>query len=106
MKVQFKTKELAYFYVTPLKDLKGKLPFQKDIIKQFKKKIAILISIQELDDLKQFNSLNFKTLQGDRAGQYSIRLNRTYRLIFTAEKQNNDIIIDLVIIMEISKHYQ
>lgn len=103
MKVRFKTNELTNYYTTPLIDLKGKLPFQKDIIKQFKKKIAILISIESLDELKTFKSLNFEYLKGN----YSIILNKTYRVIFTPIKEKNGhIVIDIVVINEISKHYE
>ncbi len=107
MKVRFKTNELTNYYTTPLTELKGKLPFQKDIIKQFKKKIAILISVECLEDLKAFKSLNFEYLKGNRQGDCSIRLNRTYRVIFTpVQEDNGDIVIDIVVINEISKHYE
>ena len=107
MKVRFKTDELEHFYTTPLSELKGKLPFQKDIIKQFKKKVQILLSIQELENLKPFKSLSFEYLKGDRKGDCSIRLNRTYRLIFTPSTEGeNELIIEVILINEISKHYQ
>lgn len=59
MIVEFKTEKLAYLYETPLEEIKGKLDFGKDIIKQFKKKIEILISITNITQLRQFRSLNF-----------------------------------------------
>ena len=71
MKIIFKTEELTYFYKTPLDELKGKLPVQKDIIKQFKKKVQILMSIEALEELKQFQSLNFEPLKGDRENEIS-----------------------------------
>lgn len=107
MKVRFKTDELTNYYLTPLDELKGKLPFQKDIIKQFKKKVTILISIDKLEDLKLFSSLNLEYLKGDRKGDCSIRLNRTYRLIFTPMVESNgEIVIHVALINEISKHYE
>ena len=89
MKVRFNTKELKYFYTTPLEALKGKLPFSKDIIKQYKKKVQILLCVESVDDIKQFRSLNFEALKGDRTGFYAIRLNKQYRLIFKIEKEGN-----------------
>lgn len=107
MKVKFKNKELEHYYVTPLVDIKGKLPFSKDIIKQYKKKVQILISVESIDDLKQFRSLNFEPLKGDKKGWFSIRLNIQYRLVFTIEKKGNgDYVLDIIILQEISKHYE
>lgn len=107
MKVRFNTKELEYYYLTPLADLKGKLPFSKDILKQYKKKVQILLSVESVDDIKQFRSLNFEALKGDRKGYNSIRLNRQYRLLFKIEKEGNgDLRIDIALLTEISKHYE
>ena len=103
MKVEFKTGELEHWYLTPLEEIKGKLPFSKDIIKQFKKKVQILTAISSLQQLRQFRGLNFEHLKGDRVGEYSIRLNDQYRLLFeeTAEGE-----LSVILINEISKHYE
>lgn len=107
MKVKFNTKELEHFYVTPLENIKGKQPFSKDILKQYKKKVQVLLSVESTEDLKQFRSLNFEALKGDKKGFYSIRLNIKYRLIFTLKKeQNGDIRMEIALITEISKHYE
>ncbi len=107
MKVLFKTTELENFYITPLNELEGKLPFQKDVIKQFKKKMEILISADSLDELRQFKSLNFEQLKGNRSHEYSIRLNLQYRLIFSVlMEKNGDYVIEAILINEISKHYE
>jgi toxin HigB-1 len=107
VKIKFKTGELEYFYLTPLAEIRGKLPFQKDIIKQFKKKVQILISIDSLNELALFKSLNFEELKGDREGYYSIRLNKQYRLIFILEEEKEEqIICEIILITEISKHYE
>ena len=106
MKVVFKTTELESFYITPLSELEGKLPFQKDVIKQFKKKMEILISVDSLDELRQFKSLNFEQLKGNRSHEYSIRLNLQYRLIFSVMEKNGDYVIEAILINEISKHYE
>ena len=107
MKVKFKTKELEDFYATPLDDIKGKLPVQKEIIRQFKRKIQILVNIDSLAELKKFKSLHFEALKGNREGEYSVRLNKQYRLIFTIEGEKNDVPgIEVVIINGISKHYE
>jgi proteic killer suppression protein len=106
MKVKFKTNELEYFYLTPLIEIRGKLSVQRDIIEQFKKKIQILISIESLNELEKFKSLNFEKLKGDRIGEYSIRLNIHYRLIFEiVEEVDDKFVIEVIMISEISKHY-
>lgn len=103
MKVDFKTAYLEYLYETPLEEIKGKHNFGKDIIKQFKKKVEILIGITNITQLKQFRSLNFEFLKGDRKGECSIRLNNQYRLIFEQKSKDE---IEIVLVNEISKHYE
>ena len=107
MKLKFKNDELEYFYITPLENLVGKLPYQKEIIKQFKKKIQLMISVDSIDELRLFSSLHFEALKGTLTGEYSIRLNIQYRLIFSIEREDSgDIVIEVVLINEISKHYE
>jgi len=105
MKVRFKSDDLEYYYLTPFSEMKGKLPIPNEIILQFKKKIQILISIESINELNSFRSLHFEPLKGKRQGEYSIRLNLQYRLIFKIE-QDNQLVIDLIVIQEISKHYE
>jgi toxin HigB-1 len=103
MQVNFKTEYLSYLYFTPLEEIKGKLEFSKLIIKQYKKKVQLLNAISNLEQLKQFGGLNFENLKGDRKGEYSIRLNNQYRLIFEQINENE---IAVLLLNEISKHYE
>lgn len=103
MIVEFKTEKLVYLYETPLEEIKGKHEFGKDIIKQFKKKVEILISITNITQLRQFRSLNFEFLKGDRKGECSIRLNDQYRLVFEQKSKHE---IEILLVNEISKHYE
>lgn len=103
MNVEFRTEELSYLYETPLEQIKGKQTVAREIIKQFKKKVQLLISISRIEQLKQFRGLNFEYLKGNRAGECSIRLNDQYRLIF---EQINEDEIEILLINEISKHYE
>lgn len=64
--------------------------------------VEILLSITKLNELYDFRSLNFEALKRDRKGQYPIRLNNQYRLLFRINK-NGELEI---IIIEISKHYE
>ena len=60
----------------------GKQKFPYEVIKQYKKKVEILIAVDNLFELKRYRGLNFEALKGDRKGEYSIRINDQYRLIF------------------------
>lgn len=107
MRVRFSTEELAILYSTPLDQIKGKLQYSREIIKQFKKKVIILLTISGINELKEYKGLNFERLRGDLKDYYSIRLNIQYRLLFKIVKETEDeIIIDELLITEISKHYE
>ncbi|MBF0274186.1 MAG: type II toxin-antitoxin system RelE/ParE family toxin [Nitrospinae bacterium] len=52
--------------------------------------------LDQLDSVKELNELNvppgnkFEVLSGDRKGQYSIRINKQYRLCFIWSNSNPD----------------
>jgi proteic killer suppression protein len=102
MKVFFDSEDLAILYESDPDHLKGKQKISTAVVKQYQKKVNILISITELNELFNFRSLNFEALKGSRKGQYSIRLNKQYRLLFKLNR-----IGELeILIIEISKHYE
>lgn len=103
MEVYFETEELEKLYVTPLSEMRGKQKMDIAVIKQYKKRVQLLIAIQKLEDLRPFSGLNFEYLKGDRKGQCSLRLNDKYRLILTPLDENK---IQVLLINEISKHYE
>lgn len=103
MEVYFSTDELQELYETPLNELRGKQKYPHEVLKQYKKKVQLLIAIQKLEDLKQFKSLNFEYLKGDRKGQCSIRLNVQFRLILVPVSEDK---LQVIIVQEISKHYE
>ncbi len=102
MKVGFKTNELEKLYITPLEELRGKQKFSREVIKQYQAKVRILTFIDNLKELYPIRSLNFEALTGNRKGQFSIRLNKQFRLIIV---EVEDDLIEIEII-EISKHYE
>ena len=102
MKVFFESEDLANLYEADPDRLKGKQKIPVAVVKQYQRKVNILISITELNELNNFRSLNFEALKGDRNGQYSLRLNKQYRLLFKINR-NGELEI---IIIEISKHYE
>ncbi len=102
MEVAFKTKDLERLYITPLNELRGKQKFSREVIKQYQAKVRILTVIEKLKDLYPIRSLNFEALSEIRKGQFSIRLNKQFRLIII---EVEDELIEIEII-EISKHYE
>ena len=51
-------------------------------IDQARKRLRILDAATSLDDLRALPSNRFEALHGDRAGQFSIRINMQWRLCF------------------------
>ena len=49
---------------------------------QAERRLAILNSATSLDDLRAMRSNRLEALRGDRAGQYSIRINQQWRICF------------------------
>ncbi len=56
-----------------------------DVVKAFRKKVGFLAQAGSEVDLRNYKALHFEKLQGRRAGQHSIRLNRRWRLILRVE---------------------
>ncbi|NDW46359.1 type II toxin-antitoxin system RelE/ParE family toxin [Ruegeria sp. PrR005] len=50
---------------------------------QAERRLAILNAATSLDDLRMIRSNRLEALRGDRAGQYSIRINQQWRICFT-----------------------
>lgn len=50
---------------------------------QATRRLVVLDSAESLQDLAALRSNQFESLSGDRAGQYSIRINRQWRICFS-----------------------
>lgn len=57
------------------------------------------------EDLFRINSLNFEVLKGDKRGRYSIRVNDQYRIEFTMQETEEEPILTICNIVELSNHY-
>jgi proteic killer suppression protein len=57
------------------------LPFA--VIKAARRRLVQIEAAVDERDLRNWKSLNYKKLQGDREGQRSIRVNDQYRIVFT-----------------------
>ncbi len=56
--------------------------FPADLLKITRRKLQMLAAATGLDDLKVPPGNRLERLKGDRAGQYSIRVNDQYRICF------------------------
>jgi len=65
--------------------------------RQLKKRLTVLLEAQSKYDLLLLRSNHFEQLEGDRKGQYSIRINQQWRLCFEwSESENRAFNIEVV----------
>jgi proteic killer suppression protein len=103
MLVKFNNALLERLYIN--KETKGKPIYSKEVIIQFKKTVLRIEQAENSHQLRQFRSLNFEALKGDKKGLYSVRVNKQYRLEFKLE--NDSITLtEIVLIEDLSKHYK
>lgn len=100
MKIRFQDEHLG---MLAEKDSKGKSKFPNEVITAFRKKLFFIKGATNTQDLRAMSSLHFEKLVEKRySGMYSIRLNISYRLIFSIDQEDN---LEVIIIEEISNHY-
>lgn len=83
----------------------GKLKYSNQVIEKFKAKVEVLKNVENSNELKNFRSLNFEALKGNKKGLYSIRVDLKYRLEFTIEK-NKIKLNEIIFIDNLSNHYK
>ena len=70
-----------------------------EVTKAFRKTVGFLVAAPTQTDLREYRALRLKKLQGGRQGQYSVRLNRQWRLIIRFETDSDGqflIVIEIV----------
>ena len=80
--------------------------FQPCIIEKYKERIDTLKRVLKIEDLFLISSLNYEVLQGDKQGISSIRVNQKYRIEFSVENSDNDTLLTVCNIKELSNHYK
>jgi proteic killer suppression protein len=98
MLVKFNNAYLEHLYAG--KPVKGKPVYSKEVILQFKKTILRIEQAENSSQLKQFRSLNFEALKGNKKGFYSVRINNQYRLEFKLENDNITL-VEIVLIEDL-----
>lgn len=78
MRIEFKNAKLALIRTDRAGETK--LPFP--VIKSCREKLIVLEAAPDERTLRNWKSLHYKKLDGDRKGQRAIRLNDQYRLVF------------------------
>lgn len=105
MKVTFNEEYLEELY-TEGKSRNKKYRFQPQIVRGYQKAVKYLIQAHRKEDLFPFKSLHFEALQGDKAGRFSVKANDQYRVEFSIEESEEEPIVTICTILELSKHYK
>jgi len=82
-----------------------KIIYSKELVIQFKKTILRLKNADNSHQLRQFRSLNFEALKGDKKGLYSVRVNKQYRLEFSIENDSITL-LEVILVEDLPKHYE
>lgn len=85
MDIDFADKKLGLIET----DEAGTLKFPASVIASCRQKLVVLRAAPDERVLRNWKSLHYEKLDGDRSGQRSIRLNRQYRLVFTLDTSSN-----------------
>ena len=103
MIVTFETDQLRYLYEEG-KNPDKKHRFQPDIIRRYQKAINFLKMSSSIEALWNIHSLNYEVLTGDKAGRSSVRVNDQYRIEFTVDVNNNEPILTVCNVVELSNY--
>jgi proteic killer suppression protein len=82
MKIEFRDRRLGLIRTDRAGETK--LPFP--VIKSCREKLIVLEAAPDERTLRNWRSLRYEKLKGDRAGQRSIRINDQWRLVFTLDE--------------------
>lgn len=80
--------------------------FQPDIIRRYQKVINFMKNSSSMRALAMIKSLNLERLQGDKDGINSVRVNDKYRVEFTTSECEEETIMTICNILELSNHYE
>ena len=87
------------------KQVTGKPKYSQEVIVKFKKTVLMLQNTEGIKELRNFRGLNFEALKGNFKGFHSVRVDLQYRLILSVEK-GSVVVTDILIIEDLTKHYQ
>jgi len=59
------------------------------VIKSARRKLTVLRAATDDRTLRNWKSLHYEKLKGDREGERSIRINKQYRMVFTLDSETD-----------------
>lgn len=83
MRIEFANAELALIET----DEAGSTRLPVAVIKSARRKLTVLRAAIDDRSLRNWKSLHYEKLRGDREGQRSIRLNDQYRMVFELDEE-------------------
>jgi toxin HigB-1 len=91
MDIEYDDESLELLASDPLYDA----GFGRDVVKAFRKRIQVIRAAPDERDFRALKSLHFEKLQGQREGQYSMRLNDKWRLIlrFVSRERGKTVVV-------------
>lgn len=99
MRIDFEDDDLRRLFTEP----SFRLPrFGPDLARQYRKKVNFLVNATDERDIRGWKSLHLEKLEGDLAGQHSIRLNRQWRLLLRFERDDAG---QLIVIISIDDYH-
>jgi proteic killer suppression protein len=105
MLVTFEEQYLEELYTKGKADGK-KHRYQPQTVRGYQKAVRFLISAKRIEDLFPIKFLHFEALHGDKEGRFSIKANDQYRVEFTATNTDDDILVTVCNVLELSNHYK
>jgi proteic killer suppression protein len=76
----------------------GRTKLPVAVIKAARRKLTLLRAAPDDRALRNWKSLHYEKLKGDRDGQRSIRINDKYRMVFTLEERGKELTATVVAI--------
>ncbi|MDE6268433.1 MAG: type II toxin-antitoxin system RelE/ParE family toxin [Muribaculaceae bacterium] len=80
--------------------------YQPDIVRRYQKAINFLKGASGIEALWQIRSLNYEVLSGNKSGRSSVRVNDQYRVEFTVSLNDNEPVLTICNVVELSNHYK
>ena len=105
MIVTFNEDYLEKLYIDGETGIK-KLRFQPQVVRGYQKAIKYLIQAKYKEELFPFKSLHFEALHGNKEGRFSVRANDQFRIEFTLAETEDEPVVTICNIMELSNHYK
>ena len=104
MEISFNEQYLKEMYLTGRTDKKHR--FQPQIVRKYIRIINLMIDVQNILELLQYNSLNYEKLKGDKIGLSSVRVNNQYRIEFEERTKAGETVATICNITDLSNHYK